>query len=68
MITSKNRISRRTLLKGAGGVTVGLPFLSAMLAPGRSHADEATPTRLVVFYSPGGTLLDQWRPSLFLSL
>lgn len=63
MITSKNRINRRTLLKGAGGVTIGLPFLSAMLAPGRSHADESTPTRLIVFYNPGGTLLDKWRPT-----
>lgn len=62
MITSKNRIHRRTLLRGAGGMAVGLPFLSAMLAPGRSHADETTPTRLIVFYNPGGTLLDKWRP------
>ena len=63
MITSKNRINRRTVLRGAGGVAIGLPFLSAMLAPGRSHAQDSTPTRLVVFYNPGGTLLDQWRPS-----
>lgn len=63
MITSKNRIHRRTLLKGAGGVTIALPFLSAMLAPGRSHADESTPVRLIVFFSPGGTLLDKWRPT-----
>lgn len=62
MITSKNRIHRRTLLRGAGGVAIGLPFLSAMLAPGRSHADESTPTRLIVFFNPGGTLLDKWRP------
>lgn len=63
MITSKNRIQRRTLLRGAGGVAIGLPFLSAMLVPGRSHADESTPLRLIVFYSPGGTLLDRWRPT-----
>lgn len=62
MITSKNRINRRTVLRGAGGLAVGLPFLSGMLLPGRSHADDSTPTRLVIFYSPGGTLLDQWRP------
>jgi hypothetical protein len=62
MITSKNRIHRRTLLRGAGSVAIGLPFLSAMLPPGRSHADESTPTRLIVFFSPGGTLLDKWRP------
>jgi Protein of unknown function (DUF1552) len=62
MITSKNRIHRRTVLRGAGGLAVGLPFLSAMLAPGRSHADDTIPTRLLVFYHPGGTLLDRWRP------
>jgi hypothetical protein len=62
MITSKNRIHRRTLLRGAGGLALGLPFLSAMLRPGRTHAAEETPTRLIVFFSPGGTLLDQWRP------
>lgn len=63
MITSKNRIHRRTVLRGAGGMAIGLPFLSAMLRPGRSHADESTPTRLITFFSPGGTLLDKWRPT-----
>jgi hypothetical protein len=63
MITSKNRIDRRTLLRGAGGVAIGLPFLEAMLAPGRSHAASAVPLRFVVFYTPGGTLLDKWRPT-----
>lgn len=62
MITSKNRIHRRTVLRGAGGVAIGLPFLSAMLSPGRSHADEAMPKRFIVFFSPGGTLLDKWKP------
>jgi hypothetical protein len=62
VITSKNRISRRTLLRGAGGVTISLPFLAAMLPPGRSHAQDLIPTRLIVFFSPGGTLLDRWRP------
>jgi hypothetical protein len=64
MITSKNRIHRRTLLRGAGGVAIGLPFLEAMLRPLETHAAAAmAPLRLVVFYSPGGTLLDQWRPT-----
>jgi hypothetical protein len=62
MITSNNRIHRRTVLRGAAGVSIGLPFLSAMLAPGRSHADDSMPTRFVVYYNPGGTLLDRWRP------
>jgi len=63
MITSKNRISRRSLLRGAGGVTIGLPFLEAMLRPGRSHAASTIPLRFLVFYTPGGTLLDKWRPT-----
>ena len=64
MITSKNRITRRTILRGAGHVAIGLPFLEAMLKPGETHAQAAmVPTRFVVFYSPGGTLLDKWRPT-----
>lgn len=62
MITAKNRLSRRSVLRGAGGVAIGLPFLSAMLRPNVSHADATTPQRLLVFYSPGGTLLEKWRP------
>jgi hypothetical protein len=63
MITAKNRITRRTLLRGAGGVGIGLPFLEAMLMPGQSHAALTVPLRFLVFYSPGGTLLDKWRPT-----
>jgi len=63
MITSKNRISRRSLLRGAGGAAIGLPFLEAMLRPGQSHAASAIPLRFLVFYTPGGTLLDKWRPT-----
>jgi len=64
MITSKNRLTRRTLLRGAGHVAIALPFLEAMLEPRRSHAQSAqAPLRFVVFYSPGGTLLDKWRPT-----
>src|SRR4051794_14952092 len=64
MITSKNRITRRTILRGAGHVAIALPFLEAMLRPRETHAQAAAvPTRFVVFYSPGGTLLDKWRPT-----
>jgi len=64
MITSKNRLTRRTLLRGAGHVAIGLPFLEAMLHPLQTHAQAAqAPLRFVVFYSPGGTLLDKWRPT-----
>jgi hypothetical protein len=63
MITSKNRLTRRSVLRGAGGITIALPFLDAMLLPRQSHAAAATPLRFVVFYTPGGTLLDKWRPT-----
>jgi len=63
MISSKNRISRRSVLRGAGTVSIALPFLDAMLLPRQSHAATTTPLRLVVFYTPGGTLLDKWRPT-----
>ncbi|MBX2797154.1 MAG: DUF1552 domain-containing protein [Myxococcales bacterium] len=55
-------LSRRAVLRGACGITVGLPFLSAMLAPRRSWA-AGVPKRLVVFFSSCGTLPDRWRPS-----
>ena len=41
MITHKNRIHRRTLLRGAGHVAIGLPFLEAMLRPLETHAQAA---------------------------
>jgi hypothetical protein len=64
MLTHKNRINRRSLLRGAGQVAIALPFLEAMLRPGETHAQAAAaPLRFVVFYSPGGTLLDKWRPT-----
>ncbi|MEN9581592.1 MAG: hypothetical protein RJA70_4601, partial [Pseudomonadota bacterium] len=62
MITSKNRLSRRTVLRGAG-VCATLPFLSAMLKPGQSYAQDI-PKRLVIFYTPGGVgnLYNEWLP------
>lgn len=45
-------LNRRTLLRGAGGVAIGLPLLEAML-PRRAHA--AGPKRLVIFFTPNGT-------------
>lgn len=56
-------LSRRTVLRGAGGITVGLPFLSAMLRPLRSHADTPVQKRLIVFFTPNGTIPDAWRPT-----
>ena len=56
-------LSRRAVLRGAGGVTVGLPFLSAMLRPLRAHADGPVQKRLIVFFTPNGTIPDAWTPT-----
>ena len=54
-------LSRRTLLRGLGGVAVGLPFLGAMLRPGRSVAQpSAIPKRLIVVYRGNGVVPERW--------
>jgi hypothetical protein len=52
------RLSRRTVLRGAGAV-LALPFLEAMQA----RAQTAPPKRLVLFFSPNGTVYDRWAPT-----
>lgn len=54
-------LSRRTLLRGAGGIALALPFLDAM-SPRLARAQTA-PKRFIVFFSANGTIVDQWRPS-----
>jgi hypothetical protein len=53
-------LHRRTLLRGLGGVAVGLPFLQAMEAGGQTTA---FPRRLVIFYTPEGLIPGDWTPS-----
>jgi hypothetical protein len=55
-------ISRRTFLRGLGGVGLAMPLLQVL--PGRSaRAAEAFPRRLIVFFNPNGTLKERWSPS-----
>lgn len=55
-------ISRRTVLRGAGGIAISLPLLEAML-PRRAHAGgEGYPNRFVVTFSPNGTIAERWDP------
>ena len=59
-------LSRRTLLRGLGGVAVGLPFLGAMLRPGRSIAQPSTiPKRLIVCFRSNGVVPERWFPTDF---
>ncbi|HEY8925209.1 MAG TPA: DUF1552 domain-containing protein, partial [Polyangia bacterium] len=51
-------LSRRTVIKGAGGVAIALPFLEAMTRgkPARATAPGTTPKRFLAVYWPGGTV------------
>jgi hypothetical protein len=48
------RLSRRALLAGAGGISIGLPLLESM-AGHRAEAATGPPKRLVVFFTPNAT-------------
>jgi Protein of unknown function (DUF1552) len=54
-------LSRRTLLRGAGGIAVALPFLDAMTRPRRTQA-AGVAKRFIVFFSANGTIMDSWAP------
>jgi hypothetical protein len=56
------RLSRRTLLRGAGSIALGLPWLEAMLPDARAESTTLA-KRFIAVYQPGGTVLDKWRPS-----
>jgi hypothetical protein len=58
------RLSRRTLLRGAGGVALALPFLEAMQAVRpRRLAAAPTPKRFVTWFTSNGSIMDVWQPT-----
>jgi hypothetical protein len=54
-------LSRRTVLRGAGGIAVALPFLDAMLRPRRPSA-AGVAKRFITFFSANGTIMKDWAP------
>ena len=60
MIVEKKALPRRALLKGIG-VSLGLPFLDAMV-PALSAAPKA-PRRLGFVYIPNGAVMSKWQPT-----
>jgi hypothetical protein len=56
-----SRISRRTLLKGAAGAAIALPFLNVMQK--RGNAATAFPKRLLIWFQPDGTIHENWVPT-----
>lgn len=56
-------LSRRSLLRGAGGVAIALPMLEAMIGSRRGHAfADGPPPRFLVVFSANGTIEDRWTP------
>jgi hypothetical protein len=58
------KLSRRALLRGAGGAAISLPFLEAMLGRNRSAAQPPeVPKRVIFFFSSCGIVPDTWWPT-----
>jgi Protein of unknown function (DUF1552) len=59
----KLQLSRRSFLRGVGGVALALPFLDAM-RPARVRAETPPiPKRFVALFSPNGTIAGAWNPT-----
>jgi hypothetical protein len=62
------RLSRRAVLRGAGGIAIALPWLEIMGLPRMARAADPA-KRFVTVYTPGGTVIDngagenRWRPT-----
>ncbi|MEN9580785.1 MAG: hypothetical protein RJA70_3794 [Pseudomonadota bacterium] len=52
---------RRTFLRGAGSIAIGLPFLNAMFTPEQARA-QALRRRFILFNENNGNLGEVWRP------
>lgn len=61
--------TRRAFLRGAGGIAVALPWLEffqashGSCARAQSTGTPAHAQRYLTVFTPGGTVLDKWRPS-----
>jgi hypothetical protein len=56
---TRPRLSRRALLSSLGVSTALAPFLPLLEAQGQ----EAAPLRLILWFTPHGTIYDNWKPS-----
>ncbi len=59
-MSSKGRSSRRRFLSGLGAALTLGPFLPILNASGQ---EASFPKRLIVLWTPHGTVYDRWRPS-----
>ncbi len=57
---TKTTLSRRSVLRGVGSACVALPLLEIM---GGWDGPTPLPKRFVVFWTPNGTVIENWRPT-----
>jgi hypothetical protein len=57
------RITRRSVLRAAAGISVTLPFLESLLPRGARAQAAPPPLRFGVFFSPNGVIEADWVPS-----
>jgi hypothetical protein len=55
-------LDRRTLLRGAGGIAMALPFLDAMSGRRRARA-AGVAKRFISLFSANGTIMNKWAPT-----
>ncbi|MGK3961806.1 DUF1552 domain-containing protein [Sorangium sp. So ce118] len=60
---SNFRLSRRAVLRGAGAIAIALPWLEIMGPERTARAAPAPAKRFLAVYTPGGTVMDRWRPT-----
>src|SRR5262245_49812762 len=60
---SRRKLTRRSVLRGAAGITVALPFLEAMVPRGARAQAAAPPLRFAVFFSANGVIEPDWVPT-----
>ena len=59
-----SHLSRRSLTLGLGAALLASPFGALLEGRGEARADSSKPARrLVIFFSPNGTVPKRWRPS-----
>ena len=54
--------TRRNFLKGAGGISVGLPFLPSLTKSAKADCSEGH-QRLVMLFQPQGMIMEEWHPT-----
>jgi hypothetical protein len=64
MFLTKKHLSRRAVLRGAGGIAISLPLLEAMIPAGTALANTAANVkpRLAYVYFPHGAVQKFWTP------